>query len=231
VLLLTCIVAVFADDTVSAGDNETGNDTALTYSTTLVSGSYYGWGGSEVVLPGSQNTPVTGPYYGWGGSEVVLPGSEGTGWHATKDLIHAQAQPSSGTTMNGAAWKSPSDLIRAQTGQVRPPHNYNETNNGQTITGLVTGDVVIISLPENPTTGFSWNMTLSPGIALLNSTYIRTPVAEGIAGSGGTHVWTLSMQQAGTQTIAGVYKQPWMPTSDNDITYNLTFSVKGLGQY
>ena len=208
VLLLTCIVAVFADDTVSAGDNATDNSTALMYS----------------------NTIVSGPYFGWGGSEVVLPGSQGSGWHSTKDLVLAQHQSAPGTVMNGATWKSPSDLIRAQTGQVRPPHNYNETDNGQTITGLVAGDVVIISLPENPTTGFSWNMTLSPGIALLNSTYVRTPVPAGVAGSGGTHVWTLSMQQTGTQTVAGVYKQPWMPGSDNEITYNLTFIVGAFGR-
>jgi len=177
VLLFTCIVAVYADDTVSVGDNATDNNTAALYSTTIVSG----------------------PYYGWGGSEIVLPGSQGTGWQSTKDLIHAQAQPSSGTVMNGATWKA--------------------------------GDIVTIRLPENPTTGFSWNTTLSSGIMLLNSTYIRDPVPAGVAGSGGTHVWTLLLKQSGTQTFHGVYKQPWMPASENDLTYDLTFNVVGLGQY
>ena len=210
VLLFTCIVAVYADDTVSVGDNATDNNTAALYSTTIVSG----------------------PYYGWGGSEIVLPGSQGTGWQSTKDLIHAQAQPSSGTVLNGATWKSPSDLIRGQAGQAASAsHVYNETNNGETINGLRAGDVVTIRLPENPTTGFSWNTTLSSGIMLLNSTYIRDPVPAGVAGSGGTHVWTLLLKQSGTQTFHGVYKQPWMPASENDLTYDLTFNVVGLGQY
>jgi predicted secreted protein len=256
VLLFTCIVAVYADDTVSVGDYANDTNTAALYSTTIVSGSYYGWGGSEIVLPGSQGTPVTGPYYGWGGSEIVLPGNQSTpvtgpyygwgggseivlpgnqstGWHATKDLIHAQAQPSSGTVMNAGAWKSPSDLIRVQAGQgsTSISHVYNETNNGETINGLVTGDVVTIRLDGNPTTGFSWNTTLSPGITLFNSTYIRDPVPAGYTGGGGTYVWTLLLKQPGTQTFHGVYKQAWMPSSENDITYDLTFNVKGLGQY
>ena len=206
VLLFTCIIAVYADDTVSVVDaNDTGN--ASTYSATIVSGPYYGWG-----------------------SVNVLPVSQGSGWHSTKDLMLAQHQSAPGTVMNSVTLKSPSDLIRAQAGQVMLPHTYNETNNGETIGGLVAGDVAIISLPENPTTGFSWNVTLSPGIVLLNSTYVRDQVPEGVAGSGGTHVWTLSVQQAGTQTFAGVYKQPWMPASENDITYNLTFVVGAPGQ-
>jgi predicted secreted protein len=208
VLLFTCIVAVHADDTVSVGDNANYTDNVTAYS------------GTEIF---STNL---GP-----GSGIVLPGSQSIGWQASKDLILAQQQPVPGTIMNGGTWKSPSDLIRAQSGQGSSSHVYNESNNGQTVNGLMPGDVVTIRLPENPTTGFSWNVTMSTGITLLNSTYIRDPVPDGVAGSGGTHVWTLLLKQSGRQTFSGVYKQAWMPASDNDITYDLTFNVRGFRQY
>lgn len=44
---------------------------------------------------------------------------------------------------------------------------------------MTLNQVAMIQLSENPTTGFSWNVTLSDGLTLLNDRYVQDPTPEG----------------------------------------------------
>jgi len=82
---------------------------------------------------------------------------------------------------------------------------------GTTITAA-TGDVLVLKLPENPTTGYSWAMTLSEGLSVDGEAYVQDEDTGDLVGVGGTHEWHIKVTATGKQTIAGVYRQEWDPT-------------------
>lgn len=99
---------------------------------------------------------------------------------------------------------------------------YNESANGSTITVPLNGTFAVVLL-ENPTTGYSWNMTVTSGLVITNDTF-NAP-KSGLVGAGGSHEWDLKAIKTGQQKFSGVYKQPWMNTTANDTTFALWVNV------
>jgi inhibitor of cysteine peptidase len=85
---------------------------------------------------------------------------------------------------------------------------------------------ILVQLPENPTTGYTWNVTLTNGLELLNDTYVPDKISEGMVGVGGVHEWIIQAIATGDQSFNGIYKQAWEPVSGNDTTYTLDLLVK-----
>ena len=48
--------------------------------------------------------------------------------------------------------------------------------------------VITVRLPENPTTGYQWNLTTTPGLGITDSRYVPSDSTVNMVGSGGTHV-------------------------------------------
>jgi inhibitor of cysteine peptidase len=103
---------------------------------------------------------------------------------------------------------------------------YTGSDNGKTIT-VNTGDVFTVKLAENPTTGYSWNMTLGGGLQAISDLYVPNATPRMMVGSGGTHEWTIKAVSPGTYTISGIYKRPWEPIAGNETRYQLTVKVVG----
>gem|GEM_PF-1954367 len=103
---------------------------------------------------------------------------------------------------------------------------YTGSDNGKTIT-MNTGDVFTVKLAENPTTGYSWNMTVGNGLQIVSDMYVPKTTPIMMVGSGGTHQWTIKAVSPGTYTISGVYKRPWEPMVGNETRYDLTVKVIG----
>lgn len=99
---------------------------------------------------------------------------------------------------------------------------YNESADGETITVPLNGTFAVLLL-ENPTTGYSWNMTVTSGLEITNDTFI--PPQSTLIGAGGSHMWDVKAIQTGQQKFSGVYKQPWMNTTANDTTFALWVNV------
>ncbi|HEY3274951.1 MAG TPA: protease inhibitor I42 family protein [Methanocella sp.] len=99
---------------------------------------------------------------------------------------------------------------------------YNESFNGTTIT-LHKGDRLNISLQENPTTGFTWDITSTQGINVLASQFI--PGQSGLIGAPGTHVWTLEASRNGTQQFKAVLRRGFEPLTGSENSYHLTMQV------
>jgi inhibitor of cysteine peptidase len=98
---------------------------------------------------------------------------------------------------------------------------YGAADNGTTIT-VNSGSTFTIKLAENPSTGYSWNVSSSPGLTIANSNYIQ---GASMPGAGGTHEWTLQALVKGQQQFTAVYKRPWEPLVGNESTYALTVNV------
>ena len=81
-----------------------------------------------------------------------------------------------------------------------------QTSNGGAVE-LPVGEMLEISLPENRTTGFKWNVKSSgePICALLDDRY--EPGRS--IGEGGEHRWQFQANQAGSADIELLYRRSW----------------------
>ena len=86
------------------------------------------------------------------------------------------------------------------------------------------GCTIYIDLPENPTTGYSWEMDTG-GLPLVSDEYTADPNSEGMAGAGGIHRWELAADNKGTYQIKGIYKRSWEDTTPDDKTWAVTVNV------
>ncbi|MFA5296315.1 MAG: protease inhibitor I42 family protein [Methanoregulaceae archaeon] len=80
-----------------------------------------------------------------------------------------------------------------------------------------------LAIQENPTTGYLWNATVTPGLSIVNDTFI--PPAEAMDGAGGMRAWTVEAVAPGNQTFTAVYHRPWEHITPEDITYTVYFVV------
>jgi len=81
----------------------------------------------------------------------------------------------------------------------------------QTVEARV-GQPFSVTLPSNPTTGYSWALAQPLDDAILQlvqNSYQRAGPA--MPGAGGTEVWTFEPLCAGYTTIALKYRRPWEP--------------------
>ena len=46
-------------------------------------------------------------------------------------------------------------------------------------------NIITVKLPENPTTGYQWNLTTTAGLSVMNDTYVASDTTGKIVGSGG----------------------------------------------
>ena len=92
------------------------------------------------------------------------------------------------------------------------------TSNGTIMTVPPYGRV-IVRLNENPTTGFSWNATVSKSLSVVSDSFY--PPNSTLVGAGGYHEWTLVPESAGTYTFNAVYKRPWEGPSPTSETFSL----------
>ena len=105
------------------------------------------------------------------------------------------------------------------------PNSFNQVNNGGTYPVPVDAEIQL-RLPENPTTGYLWNLSVTTGLSVINDTYIPDDPSGKLVGSGGTHVWFLAAAQKGEQAISGVYRRPWEPAATGVTFFSLTLTVE-----
>jgi inhibitor of cysteine peptidase len=106
---------------------------------------------------------------------------------------------------------------------------YTGGDSGKTIT-VGNGETFTVKLDENPTTGYSWNMTVGSGLEIVSDRYVPSTTSPNIVGSGGYHEWTIKAVSSGTHEISGIYKRPWEPVTGSEQSFNLKVKVVENGQ-
>jgi inhibitor of cysteine peptidase len=101
---------------------------------------------------------------------------------------------------------------------------YNESANGTTV-AVPLGSTFTVWLQENPTTGYSWNVTVTDGLQITNDTFV--PPTSGLIGAGGIHTWEVLTVQNGLQEFSGIYMRPFENMTGNETTYVLWCNVTG----
>lgn len=105
---------------------------------------------------------------------------------------------------------------------------YNETANGSAVKIPLGSGGLVIRLAENPSTGYSWNATVTSGLTIVDDAYEPDPRSQGMAGAGGTHFWILSGTAAGEQKFSAIYMRPWENVTGSEETFVLNVLVEKI---
>jgi inhibitor of cysteine peptidase len=77
---------------------------------------------------------------------------------------------------------------------------------------LHCGDILLVQLPANPTTGFLWSVSHSKA-GVVNeqgeSQYQRSSQGQNMVGAGGMEVWRYRAERAGRTDLTFSYARPW----------------------
>ena len=101
---------------------------------------------------------------------------------------------------------------------------FTDADNGKS-SDIAQGTKFTVQLAENPTTGFQWNATLSPGLELVSDDFQTTPHAEGMVGVGGTRTWIIQAKDSGIQKFSASYRRSWEPVTGNETAYSVNINV------
>lgn len=79
-----------------------------------------------------------------------------------------------------------------------------EKNNGTTI-AIHKEDTITLTLKENPSTGYAWKLTTTPGLKIISDKYVSPKTSE--PGTPGHHMWVIKAVGTGNQQIKGEYQR------------------------
>ncbi|HTT12890.1 MAG TPA: protease inhibitor I42 family protein [Burkholderiaceae bacterium] len=80
-----------------------------------------------------------------------------------------------------------------------------DANSGATVR-VAVGDVVLVRLPENPTTGHRWQASAAPGLVLAGDEF---EASSRVPGAGGVRTLRFSAQAAGVFHVRAALRRPW----------------------
>jgi len=101
---------------------------------------------------------------------------------------------------------------------------FTEADNGKT-SDIAQGTRFAVQLKENPTTGFMWNATVSPGLSIQSSDFSQNPATQGMTGAGGTRTWVIVANAMGSQKFSATYMRSWEPVTGNETAYSVNVKV------
>ncbi len=88
----------------------------------------------------------------------------------------------------------------------------------------IVGEEFLITLPANPSTGYSWEADFDENYLFLrNKDFVNSKINPEIVGAGGTEVFTFAPIKAGETTIIMNYGRPWesKPSETKVFKYNI----------
>ena len=94
---------------------------------------------------------------------------------------------------------------------------------------LEVGQVLVVELVSNPTTGYSWQVLGIDEAVLAQQgepVYVQDPQSEGLVGAGGTETFRFEAQQAGQTSLSLGYLRPWEENVDPIETFSITVTVR-----
>jgi predicted secreted protein/putative hemolysin len=114
-------------------------------------------------------------------------------------------------------------ITATPTAEAKKMVTFTEADNGKT-ENVTQNTQFAVVLAENPSTGFAWNATLSPGLELQSDTY-KSDASTDRPGAGGTHTWVMVAKVTGDQKFSAIYKRSWEPVTGNETAYSVNIRV------
>ena len=95
-----------------------------------------------------------------------------------------------------------------------------------TSVAVAPGDIIIIRLPENPTTGYQWTVEMVDAATLALQRTEFSPAPEAGVGSGGGKTFTFKAQKPGTAHIQLKLWRAWAGDASIRDRYHVTIQVR-----
>jgi inhibitor of cysteine peptidase len=91
-----------------------------------------------------------------------------------------------------------------------PPHSFVDAY-GVNLKVSAVNQELLIDLPGNPGTGFSWAIEHAPAFLkqIGEEEYVPDKPSGNMVGAGGAFRWRFLAQEKGTDTLRFVYRRPW----------------------
>lgn len=109
-----------------------------------------------------------------------------------------------------------------------PDHSVSIEEQSDCPAQLSKGQMLILTLPSNPTTGFRWQVQ-NPASNVLRSlgpeVYSSAEQMD-MVGSAGQSVWRYKAMEAGTGRLLMIYQQPWAPEVTPQATFDCPITVR-----
>jgi len=114
-------------------------------------------------------------------------------------------------------------ITATPTAEAKKMVTFTEADNGKTV-NVTQNTRFAVVLAENPSTGFMWNATLSPGLEIQSDNY-KDDASAGRVGAAGTHTWVMVAKVTGDQKFSAIYKRSWEPVTGNETAYSVNIRV------
>jgi inhibitor of cysteine peptidase len=94
---------------------------------------------------------------------------------------------------------------------------------------LAAGDLLVVTLESNPTTGYSWSLAgggQDDVLAFAGNEFIAPESTEPLVGQGGVEVWAFQAVAEGGGSVSMEYIRPWEQGVEPEDTFNITVVVE-----
>jgi len=100
-----------------------------------------------------------------------------------------------------------------------------EEENGKNLL-LGRGDLLVVHLPSNPTTGFGWQPVFSKaGVLTAEGKACYLANRSHLPGAGGTESWIFLAEKSGNMTLTLGYARPWEKGKEPEKTVSWPVTV------
>lgn len=106
-------------------------------------------------------------------------------------------------TLGISACQSSSPTVDGQT------HEYTLKQKCPALLELDRGESIVLNLPENPSTGYQWQLMKPVNLFKVEEVYVETEAKDHHVGVAGVKTFTFTAEQAGQDEINLVYVRPW----------------------
>ena len=109
--------------------------------------------------------------------------------------------------------------------KVAPATTLTEQDNGRDI-DLNAGETLIVRLPSNPSTGYTWTVAGEPAPLKLEKSTFHKKTANAGVGAPGTMVFRLAATSSGIANLTIVYRRSWEYNTPPMKTFSVRVNVR-----
>ena len=88
-------------------------------------------------------------------------------------------------------------------------HQYTLTQKCPALLEIDQGEVIMVTLPENPSTGYQWQLAKPITFLKTEETYLAGEAKAGMVGVAGTKTFKFTAETLGQDEIHLVHVRPW----------------------
>jgi len=88
------------------------------------------------------------------------------------------------------------------------------------------GEQLVVELPSNPTTGFSWVVADAGPLTQVGEAAYESDAKPGVVGAGGTETLTFDAGEAGSGTLTLEYRRSWEAGLAAEDVWSVTVTVE-----